>query len=82
MKICKIVSISVIQLLECIGLFGKNCTSKCNTGYYGHGCRYKCNCTKQLPICDSKDGCIEIGATYGESIQFPEELRFDVLKIM
>lgn len=82
MKICKIASISVIQLSECIGLFGKKCTSKCNNGYYGHGCRYKCNCTEQYQICDSKYGCIERVATYGESIKFPRELRFDVLKIM
>lgn len=55
---------------------------KCINGYYGHGCRSKCNCTEQFQICDSKHGCIEIVATYGESIKFPEELRFDVLQIM
>lgn len=67
----EIASKTVIQLLECIGSFGKECTSECINGYYGHGCRYKCNCAEHFQICNSEYGCIQNGSTFnGEPIKF------------
>lgn len=73
-RINQITFISVIQFLECIGLFGKECANECNNGYYGHGCRYNCNCTEHFQICNSKYGCIQSGATSnGEPIKFAKK---------